>query len=717
MTEQNSSYQQWLLSFLAVARHYRLDISEENVRVFLDWERNAAKDELLSRMAKHLGLTLRFQKFSTKRLDPWSLPLVIEFSDDRVGVITKANAQGQCTILMGGDDGLTIDLDLDEVKERAKRIIVLRPESSVEDVRVDDYIKPFTPNWFWSILFKDWRSYGHIITASFLINILALASVVFSMQVYDRVIPAQSEPTLWVLFTGVALAIFFEFLLRTARTHVSDVVGKKVDLRISDTVFGRSLRLRNDVRPQSTGSFVSQLRELDHLREVVASSTVNAMADVPFVLLFLVVLFIIGGPLGFVALGALPLLILPGIIAQRPLAKLAKEGMREAALRNAIMIESAEAIEDIKLLRAEHRFQSQWNQANSVSASINLRQRRITNLLLSWTQELQNLTFALVLLVGAYLVINGSITTGVLVGTSILSSRMMGPISQWAGVLSRLQQAKTAYAGLTDLMNKPLDQPERSKLLHRPVLLGNYELGSVQLCYNDKQKQPTLDIKSLQIKQGERIGVLGKMGAGKSTLLQLLSGMVRAQQGSVLLDKTDILQIDPADIRRDVGLLTQNSRLLFGSIRENITMGSPLASSEKVLHTLHIAGAMPIIQNQAQGIDYLVREGGAGLSGGQKQALLLARTLIKDPNVLLLDEPTASMDEITEQHVVHSLGEWLANRTLIVATHKPALLQLVDRIIVIDNGRIVLDGPKETILANLSRQNNTDSRGVKNGQA
>lgn len=715
MSRKNSAYQQWLLSFMAVARHYRLDISEENVRVFLDWERKTAKDELLSRMAKHLGLTLRFQEFTAKRLDPWSLPLVIEFKNDKVGVITKVNAEGKCTILMGNDDGLTIDLDIAEVTKNVKRIIILRPESSVEDVRVDDYIKPFKSNWFSSILFKDWRSYGHIVTASFLINILALASVVFSMQVYDRVIPAQSESTLWVLFTGVALAIFFEFLLRVSRTHISDVAGKKVDLRISDTVFGRSLRLRNDVRPQSTGSFVSQLRELDHLREVVASSTVNAMADVPFVLLFLVVLFVIGGPLGFVALGVLPLLILPGIIAQKPLAKLAKEGMREATLRNTIMIESVEAIEDIKLLRAEHRFQSQWNQANSVSASVNLRQRRITNFLLSWTQELQNLTFALVLLVGAYLVIKGDITTGVLVGTSILSSRMMGPISQWAGVLSRLQQAKTAYSALTDLMNKPLDQSDRSKLLHRPVLLGNYELGSVLFRYSDKQKQPTLDIKSLNIKQGERIGILGKMGAGKSTLLQLLSGMVRAQQGSVLLDTTDILQIDPADIRRDVGLLTQNSRLLFGSIRENIMMGAPLASGQEVLEALRIAGAMPIIQGQTEGLDFLVREGGAGLSGGQKQALLLARTLIKDPNILLLDEPTASMDEITEQHVVRSLGEWVENRTLILATHKPALLRLVDRIIVVDNGRIVLDGPKEAILANLSRSSNVSAQEVNHG--
>lgn len=714
MTEKKHPYQPWLSSFLTVARHYRLDVSEENVRVFLEWERGAAKKEILSRIAKHLGLSLRVQKFSVKKLDPWNLPLVVEFDNDQVGVVIKTDGKGTVNVLMADDGGLTVDLSVKEVQKRAKLILILRPESAVSDVRVDDYIKPFTPNWFWHIMFKDWRNYTHILIASFLVNLLALASVIFSMQVYDRVIPAQSSPTLWVLFGGVLLAICFEFLLRMARTHVSDVIGKRIDLKISDKVFGRALRLRNDVRPQSTGSFVSQLRELEQLREIIASSTVNAMADVPFVLLFLAILFIIGGPLGFVALAMLPLLIIPGLLAQKPLGKLAKQGMREAALRNAIMIESVEASEDIKLLRAEHRFQNQWNQANSVAASINLRQRRITSFLLSWTQELQSITYVTVVLVGAYLVIKGDITTGVLVGSSILSSRMMGPLAQWSGVLSRLQQAKVAYSSITELMKRPVDQPEQSKLLHRPVLLGNYQLGSVQLRYSDKDKLPALDIKSLNIKQGERVAILGRMGAGKSTLLQLLAGMVRAQQGNVLLDDTDILQIDPADVRRDVGLLSQNSRLLFGSIRENIIMGSPLATDEEIIRAIQVSGAAPIIQTQAQGIDYVVREGGAGLSGGQKQALLLARTLIKDPNVLLLDEPTAAMDEITEQHVVHSLEQWLAHRTLVVATHKPAILKLVERVVVVDNGRIVLDGPKETILASLTRQNKADSQKVKN---
>lgn len=699
---QSKPYQQWLSSFLIVANHYSLDVSKENARVLLDWGFSLEQDKLLMQMARQLGMSIRFQDFSRAVLDPWRLPLVVDFGDDKVGVIIKSNDKDKLTVLMGADEGLSVDLSFDEIKEKAKRVVVLRPESSMPDARVDDYIKPHKANWFWQIVLKDWKSYTNIMLASLIANLLALASVIFSMQVYDRVVPAQSQSTLWVLFGGVMLAVIFEFLLRYSRTIISDVIGKKIDLKISDRVFGRTLRLRNDVRSQSTGSFVSQLRELDHLREVVASTTINAMADVPFVFLFLIILFFIGGPLAFVALAVLPLLIIPGIIAQRPLSKLAKEGMRESAIRNAIMIESVEAIEDIKLLRAEQRFQNQWNKVNNVSASVSLRQRRIISFLVTWSQELQSFTYAAVLVVGAYLVIKGDITTGVLVGSSILSSRLISPLAQWSGVLARLQQAKVAYHGITELMAKAVDNPDDSKMLHKPVLKGNYELSSVELTYNPKDKAPALTIANLKIKQGERIGVLGRMGAGKSTLLQLLCGMNHANKGAVLLDSSDIRNIDPADVRRDVALLSQNARLLFGSIRDNLLMGNPLATDQEIVQALQISGAFPIIQKQ--GVDYLITEGGKGLSGGQKQALMLARMLIKNPNVLLLDEPTASMDEITEAHVVNELANWIGDRTLILATHKPAMLKLVDRLIVIDQGKIVVDGPKDAVLSHLSAQ-------------
>lgn len=698
-------YQQWLTAFIMVARHYRLDFSDENVKVALEWQNKNNKDKTLNLIAHQLGMSLRFQPFTADAIDPWRLPFVVELGEGKVGVITKANKHAMVTLYMTDDEGLSLDLSIDELQQRIKRIIILRPESTVADARVDDYIKPYTENWFWKSVIHGWRDYAEVILASFFANLLALSAVLFSMQIYDRVIPAQSHATLWALFIGVLLAVVFEFLLRTSRTHISDVIGKQVDLDISDKVYGRALRLRNDVRPTSTGSFISQLRELDQLRELVTSTTVNALVDLPFVLVFLVILFMIGGPLAYVAVAALPLLILPGLLLQKPLSKLARLGMRESAIRNAIIIETVEAVEEIKLLRAENRFQNQWNQSNNVQASISIKQRKLVSFLLTWTQEIQTLVYSTILLVGAFLVIKGDITTGTLVGSSILASRMTGPLSQWSAILSRLQQAKIAYQGITKLMQLPIDQPANSKSLHRPVLFGHYELGSILLQYSKKDKVPALDISSLNINAGERVGILGRMGAGKSTLLHLLSGMARPQQGAVLLDKTNLFQLDQADVRRDVSFLSQNARLFFGSIRENLIMGHPLATDEEIIQVLQITGALPIVQ-QHQGLDYMLKEGGIGLSGGQKQVLLLARTLLKRANILLLDEPTAAMDDLTEHHVVQSLSQWLNQQTLIIATHRPAILTLVDRIIVIDNGKIILDGAKHTILSKLSAQSN-----------
>jgi len=290
------------------------------------------------------------------------------------------------------------------------------------------------------------------------------------------------------------------------------------------------------------------------------------------------------------------------------------------------------------------------------------------------------------------------------VGSSILASRMMAPLAQISSVFARWQQAKVARQGLDELMKRPVDQPEHSRLLHRPLIHGEFTLSGVQYQYGEKDKAPALDIKSLHIKPGERIAVLGRNGAGKSTLLQLLAGMHLPQRGSVKLDGLEMPLIDPADVRRDVGLLTQNSRLFFGSIRDNLIMGRPMATDTEILQALTLSGALSLVQSQEGGLDYVIMEGGLGLSGGQKQSLLLARTLIREPNTLLLDEPTASVDEVSEMQILDQLAPWLEGRTLVVATHRLAVLKWVERILVIDGGRIVMDGPKEQVLAQFGQK-------------
>lgn len=699
MSTTHPFYEPWLQAMICVARHYLLDFSQEHVRTVISHETRSPRKLVLEDMARQLGLGMRKAPADISLIDPWRLPLIAELDNDQLAVITKMDGEGNLMLQFSGDGGLESKLSCEELASRLKGLVVLRPLESIPDARVDDYVKPWKKNWFWGLALKDWRRYGDIMLAAMVANILALSGMLFSMQVYDRVVPSQSESTLWVLFGGVMMAILFEFMMRMMRAHVSDVVGKRADLRISDRVFAHALRIKNNARPKSTGSFISQIRELESVRELITSTTIGAVSDLPFFLLFVFILWMIGGPLVFVVLLALPLLLIPGLLIQRPLAKLSSEGMRESAIRNATLVEVVQGLDDIKLMRAEQRFQNQWNNTNDVSATISMKQRWLTGMLMTWTQEVQSIVYAVVLLVGCYLVIAGDMTTGALVGTSILASRTIAPLSQISGILSRWQSAKVARKGLDDLMQKPIDDPGRGKRVHKAHLRGFYTLKDVGFYYDEEQKVNDLTIANLKIKAGERIAILGRNGSGKSTLLQVLAGLNEPQQGQILLDDISLSHLDPYDLRRDVQCLTQQSRLFFGSVRENITMGRPLASDEEIQQALIISGADEFVRKQKDGLNYQITEGGAGLSGGQRQSLLLARTLITQPNILLLDEPTAWLDEMNEKRFITHLGAWLSNhRTLIVSTHRLPILELVDRIIVLDNGRIVMDGPREGML-------------------
>lgn len=692
------NYQPWLQAILVIAKHYLLEPSEERIRLQLDWAQHQTVEDVLSLTTRQIGLNYRKCGLSLNEISPWHLPVLIEMQDGQVGVLDKIDANGNLSVQLSGDQGLAQVFTFETLKPHVANIYVLRPEKSVPDVRVDEYVKPYDPSWFWSIVLRDWKRYLDIMLASLMANILALATIVFSMNVYDRVIPAQSVPTLWVLAGGVLIAAVFEFCLRVARIFLSDIIGKRADLSISDVVFGHALRIKNKERSKSTGTFISQIRELEGVRELVTSTTISAIADLPFFFLFLVIFWLIGGNLFWVMVLVVPLMILPGLLIQKPLAKLAAEGMRESAIRNAMLVEAVQGIEDIKLLRAESRFQNQWNHMNEVSADISMRQRKLVGVMTAWTQKVQGLTFAIVVLVGCFAVMDGEMTTGALVACSILSSRMLAPIAQISGVLGRLQQAKVAKSSLDELMKKPVDQPPHSYLIHRPALFGHYELNQVEFKYSQNDAKPILAIQKFQIKAGEKIAILGRNGAGKSTLLQLLAGMQEPVKGQIKIDDIVLGLIDPLDVRRDVGLLNQNAHLFFGSIRENLKLGTPLANDQDIFDALRLSGALNFVQEKKEGLDYQILEGGIGLSGGQKQALLLARLLIRKPNVLLLDEPTAAIDDVSEKQFIEQLQNWLGHKTLIVATHRRAILELVDRVIVVNDGKIVMDGPKDQIL-------------------
>ncbi len=688
----------WLDAVLMVAAHYQIDTSRERLRVSAVWQGTGNIQETVRQMAQQAGLVLREVAPKLEELSPWRLPVVLQLRGGQVAVVTAITQQG-LRLLFSGDQGTESTRSIAELQPELEAMAVLRPLQSAPDSRVDDYIQPVKPHWLRAIVFADVRPYFHILLASLVTNLMALGGILFSMQIYDRVVPSQSLPTLYVLFGGVLLSILFAWAMRSARMHITDMLGKRADLRISDRVFGHALRVRNSARPRATGTFVSQIRELEPVREMLTSTTVAAVADLPFFLLFCVIFWFIAGWLVWVPLAAFVLLLLPSLLAQKRLRNLAQASMREAALRNAMLVETVQGIEDIKLLQAEPRFQNQWNHFNAVNAQAGLKLRALLNSLNNWMQTVQGSAFAFVVFFGAPLVMSGEMSTGVLVASSILSSRMLAPLSSITGVLNRWQQAKMSSEGLDQLMQLPVDHADDGSRIHRPVVQGSYELSGAEFSYDGEN--PALRVKQLNIAAGERIAILGRNGAGKSTLLQALSGLLEPKAGKVLLDDATLTHIDPSDVRRDVALLTQNARLFYGTLRENLLLGAPHATDAELLKALQATGAWAFVRRLPLGLDYQVMEGGMGLSGGQRQSLLISRLLVRNPRVLLLDEPTASLDEVAEREVIGLLRNLAPGHTLVVATHRPAVLQAVDRIVVVDNGGVVLDGKRDAVLQRL----------------
>jgi ATP-binding cassette subfamily C protein LapB len=691
-------YSQWMEAILLVARHYRLDVSEETVRIAAQRPDRQLED-VVRQMARQAGLTVKFAGASPRDLSQWRTPLVVELHDGQVGVVQSIDDE-QIGIALSGDQGLQNRMPVQALRERLGRTVIMRPARPLSDVRTDDYVQPYDEHWFRRIVLRDLRPYSYVMLASLVANLLGMAGVLFSMQVYDRVIPAESLPTLYVLFGGVLLAVVFDFVMRIMRLRITDLLGKRADLRVSDLVYGHALRLRNSVRPKSTGSFIAQLRELEQIRDLITSSTATALADLPFFFLFLLVFYLIGGALVAIPIVALIVMLLPGLLYQRKLGRLANANMRESALRNAMLVESIQGLDDIKALQAEQRFQEQWNHYNATSADTALQLRTLTNGLVTWTQNVQSAVFAVVIVFGTPMVIAGDLTTGSLVAASMLASRMMAPMAQLNHVLTRWQQAKVALQGLNRMMQLPVDHPEGSKRVHLPVIHGDYHFTDASFRYS-AESPSALDIGELRIRPGEHIAVLGRNGAGKSTLLQGLAGAMDLATGDLTLDGIAMAHIDPADLRRDVGLLQQHARLFHGTLRDNLTLGAGRASDQELLAALSIGGALDFIRKLPKGLDHLILEGGLGLSGGQRQSLLLSRLVLRQPQVLLLDEPTAALDDVTERKLLDDLMLWSEGRTMVIATHRLSVLQRVERIIVVDSGRIVIDAPRDTALAQL----------------
>lgn len=693
--ENTSSGQSWMAAVRRIATHYRIAVSPEQMRLDLAWTREKSQ---LRRLARSAGLLVEETDVKPGSISAMRLPLLAEFKNGQIGVL-EAETKDGFSVALSDDQGLRTTMRSAVLERELKHLFVLRPAADVADNRIDDYIAPWRPDWLRTIVLADLRPYRSVMLASFVTNVLALAGILFSMQVYDRVVPGQSMSTLHVLFGGVMVAVVFGFLMKVSRSRITDGAARSADLRVSDKVFGHALRVRNTSRPRATGTFIAQIRELEHVREIMASTTITAMADLPFFFMFCVLFFYIAGALVWIPIGAMVLLIVPGLLAQKRLRRLAEASSRESSLRGAMLVETVQGLDDIKSLQAEGRFQNLWNHYTEVTSGASMQLRDLVSRLSSWAQTVQGAVFALVVYFGAPLVMAGDMSTGVLVAASMLSSRMLAPLASVTQIINRWQQARVAREALDKLLKLPVDTPDGARRIHKPIIEGTYKAKDVVFGHNTET--PALLVPTLDIAPGERIAILGRNGAGKSTLLSGLAGLLEPLGGEIKIDGVSMGLVDPADLRRDIGYMGQNARLFHGTLRENLALGAPLATDQEMLAKLEDLALADFVQKLPEGLDHLVQEGGLGLSGGQRQGLLLARLMLRHPRILLLDEPTATLDEVAENTAINTLGGLDKDITLIVATHRPALLRIINRLIVVNDGTVVMDGPKDRVIASL----------------
>lgn len=688
----------WSAGLTIAARELGINVNEDNL---VHLVKQGHDDVLLFKtMADYLGLQYQECHLQLSSIPEELFPLCVPLQNNKMVVVHSLDPEfALVTFVETPTIKTKIPLAMLNAQQEGSYWIIKR-KTIFQGRKLRSAYHSDNKHWLWKLIRNDLRYYLLITVSALFGNLLTLGSSLFSMQVYDRVIPAQSFSTLWVLFSGVILAMLCDMLLRLARSKLADAIGKRADISMSSLFYSRALGIKNSARPESTGAFIAQIRDIEHVRELLTSTTVLAVVDIPFITLFLALIWSIGGWLVLPTLLAIPLIVIPGLIIQWPLARLSGKGHEESAQRNAMLVETIQGLEDIKLTQSEDRFVSLWEHCVSSASQISVEQRNWGHRLSNWCQFVQQSVYSCVIALGVYLVIDNSITTGTLVACSILSSRTVGPLGQIAGVLTRLQQARVSLHGLNDFLKRPLEHREFSDSAHLTTLRGNYVLANARFRFQPDSRW-SVDIENVTIRAGEKIAIIGSIGAGKSTLLRILSGMADNAEGEIVLDGVSMTNLSVQDLRHGMSYLQQDAQLFRGTVRDNILLGNPNASAEEIINYLNLSGAAGVLRNE-RGLDLPIAEGGKGLSGGQRQALLLARTLIQNGNILLLDEPTASMDEVTEMHVVNALKTHCRGKTLVIVTHRQAPLKLVDRIIVMDQGKVVADGPKDSVLHQLN---------------
>ena len=687
----------------ALARHWQRPQSLNALLAGLPLVDNRFTPDLFVRAAARADLSARLVRKRLKNISPLTLPAVLLLKDRQACLLMGLEENGRdARVIFPETGGGEAVLELERLKERyTGQAIFARPKFRF-DARSKEVASVPGKSWFWGTLARFIPIYGEVMLASLMLNTFTLTSSLFAMNVYDRVVPNNAIETLWVLAIGASIVYGFDFVIRTLRGYFLDVAGKKADIIMASALFHQIKNVRMVAQPASSGALARNLLEFESLRDFFTSATLSTLIDLPFIFMFLWVIHFLAGPAVLAPAVAVPLVLGVGLFLQWPLANIMLKSAKESSQKHAILVETLSGMETIKTLGAEGSIQANWEQVVGLSARSGLHARLISAFALNFSMFAQQMAYIGVVVSGVYQIQAGELTMGALIASSILTGRALAPLSQVAGLLVRFQQSMISLRTLNGIMDLPVERPATTRFPHRSKLSGEIQFDKATFQYPG-QPAPALSELSLHIRPGERIAIIGRIGSGKSTLIKLILNLYQPSSGAVLADGVDLQQIDPVDLRRNMGCVTQDSLLFFGTIRSNITMSDPFAEDEAMLRAARQAGVDEFVNRHPHGFDRLIGEQGRGVSGGQRQAIAIARALLPNPPILLMDEPTSAMDSGSEERFKARMATVMEGRTFVLVTHKASLLSMVDRLIVMEEGKILVDGPRNEVLQQLAR--------------
>ncbi len=692
-----------LQCLLALSRYHGTASTAESLTGGLPLEGGSLTPGLFERAASRVGMVSRVVYKSADQIDAALLPAVILQKGERACLLMAWDESREMARVVYPDLTETaVEVPVADFMARDTGVaIVCRPRFRF-DKRAPRTGTSARGHWFWDAMRANAPIYRDVLLAAFFINVFALALPLFTMNVYDRVVPNQAVETLWILAAGVAIILIADISLRTMRGYFLDLASRRVDIKLSAAIMEQVLGIRLEHRPVSVGSYAVNLRSFETVRDFITSASVTTLIDVPFAIIFLGVIAWIAWPVLIPLCIGLSIALGYAFAVQGKLKALSETTYRAGAMRNATLIESLVGLDTIKAMGAESRMQRKWEDSTSFLAHVGVQLRLLSNSAINVTLWSQQMVSVFVIISGVYLITAGELSMGGLIACSMLSSRIMAPFGQLAGLVTSYHNAAIALKALDEVMAKPLERPEGAQFISREVFKGEIEFKGVSFTYPGSEVESLSDV-SFKVNPGEHVAILGRVGSGKSTLQKLAIGLYQPTSGSIMIDGIDLRQLDPTEYRSRVGYVPQDVTLFYGSLRENLTLSQPHVSDTALVRAAEIANLGEFINRHPQGFDMLVGERGDTLSGGQRKSVALARAVIHEPPILLMDEPTGSMDHSTESAVKRQLADFIVGKTLLVVTHRNSLLEMVDRIIVIDNGKLVADGARDTVVQALQQ--------------